>query len=37
MEGAEVSEIIGKLSIGGRGIFRRLWRENRVTVSLMDA
>ena len=34
MEDVDVREVIEKLSLGGRGIFRKLWREYRMTVRL---
>ena len=34
LDEADVKEVIGKLSVGGRGIFRKLWREYRIIVRI---
>ena len=35
LEEEEVKEVIKKLSLGGRSVFRRLWRENRVCIVIL--
>ena len=35
LEEEEVKEVFEKLSLGGRSVFRRLWRENRVCIVIL--